>query len=59
MLSNFSKVLKNYNEEELYLRFVTCCVTKKENQIRGPQMNSPTLPQKNFQIFCNFTCSYS
>ena len=32
------------------LRFVTCCVTKKENQNCGPQMNSPTLPQKNFKF---------
>ena len=39
------------HQEELYLRFVTCCVTKKENQIRGPQMNSPTLPQKIFKFF--------
>ena len=40
--------------EELYLRFVTCCaacMTKKENQNRSPQMNSPTLPQKNFKFF--------
>ena len=34
-------------------------VHEKENQNRGPQMNSPTLPPKNFQIFRNFTCSYS
>ena len=27
------------------------CVTKKENQNRGPQMNSPTLPQKVFKFF--------
>ena len=26
-------------------------VTKKEDQNRGPQMNSPTLPQKIFKIF--------
>ena len=42
------------HQEELYLRFVTCCVTcvtKKENQNRGPQMNSPTLPQKIFKFF--------
>ena len=45
------------HQEELYLRFVTCCVTKKENQNRGPQMNSPTLPQKIFKFF--FPCSYS
>ena len=41
------------HQEELYLRFVTCCVTcvtKKENQNRGPQMNSPTLPQKIFKF---------
>ena len=31
---------------------------KEKNQNCGPQMNSPTLPQKNFQIFHNFTCSY-
>ena len=24
---------------------------KKENQNRGPQVNSPTLPQKNFKFF--------
>ena len=41
------------HQEELYLRFATCCVTcvtKKENQNRGPQMNSPTLPQKIFKF---------
>ena len=45
------------HQEELYLRFVTYCVTcvaKKENQNRGPQMNSPTLPRK---IFKNFATS--
>ena len=42
------------HQEELYLRFVTCCVTcvtKKENQNRGSRMNSPTLPQKIFKFF--------
>ena len=40
--------------QELYLRLVTCCVTcvtKKENQNRGPQMNSPTLSQQIFKFF--------
>ena len=42
------------HQEELYLRFVTCCVTcvtKKENQNRGSRMNSLTLPQKIFKFF--------
>ena len=27
------------------------CMMKKDNQNRGPQMNSPTLPQKIFKFF--------
>ena len=35
---------------------MTCvtCVMEKENQNRGPQMNSPTLPQKIFKFFATF-----
>ena len=46
--------IRKGTEKELYLRFVTycvTCVTKKENQNRGPRMNSPTLPQKIFKFF--------
>ena len=42
-------IRKSTKKNYIYL-FLTCCVTcvtKKENQNRGPQMNSPTLPQKN------------
>ena len=48
--SEKASVVSGRHQEELYLRFVTCCVTKKENQNRGPQMNSPTLPQKIFKF---------
>ena len=46
-------IRKSTKKNYIYL-FLTCCVTcvtKKENQNRGPQMNSPTLPQKIFKFF--------
>ena len=48
-----ASVASERHQEELYLRFLTCCatcVTKKENQNRT-QMNSPTLPQKTSKFF--------
>ena len=52
--SEKASVASGKAQEDLYLRFVTCCVTcvtKKGNQNRGPQMNSPTLPQRIFKFF--------
>ena len=44
-----SGIWKDTKKNYIYVLY-TCCVTKKENQNRGPQMNSPTLPQKIFKF---------
>ena len=49
-----ASVASGRRQEELYLRFVTCCVTcvtkKKKTKPWCPN-NSPFLPQKIFKIF--------
>ena len=59
MLSNFSKVLMAHISFTAVINNrgigkgiggIRKGTKKKENQIRGPQMNSPTLPQKMFKF---------
>ena len=49
--SEKASVASGRHQEELYLRFVTCCVTKKENQSCGPKIILPPCPKK----FSNFS----
>ena len=52
--SEKASVASGKHQEELYLRFVTrcmTCVTKKENQSRGAQIILPPCPKK----FSNFS----
>ena len=53
-VSEKASVASRKAPRRIIFKFVTycvTCVTKKRNQNRGSQMNSPTLPQKNYKFF--------